>query len=175
MQLRNEIQTLLQAQSLATSNKDDDLTILIDRWRTASRAAAEELFASTRDRVNRMGGVGAWKEREKEQEEWKRKADREDMEAEREKMKQVNEDGGRGEKSYDEYVDDGTEERKEEKETFKCAGDDVSVLIFLKVGDLRTNGEAVVHHGHDAQDTQYRFEAYRLQQGSTAMGRMSLQ
>jgi hypothetical protein len=69
---------LSQALSLATSNKDENLARLIDTWRTASRAAAEELFAKTRDRVNRMGGVGAWKEKEREQKEWRQKWDREE-------------------------------------------------------------------------------------------------
>jgi Swi5-dependent recombination DNA repair protein 1 len=78
---------LTQAQTLATSTKDDDLVVLIDKWRTASRAAAEELFGSTRDRVNRMGGVGAWKEREKESKERQMQWDKEEMEAEREKRK----------------------------------------------------------------------------------------
>ena len=49
---------LTQAHALATSTTDDELINLIDIWRVASRAAAEELFGSTRDRVNRMGGGG---------------------------------------------------------------------------------------------------------------------
>ncbi|KAF2751410.1 hypothetical protein M011DRAFT_113384 [Sporormia fimetaria CBS 119925] len=83
IQLRSDVQILSQALALATSDKDVDLTSLVDTWRTASRAAAEELFASTRDRVNRMGGVGAWKEREREQKEWRMKRNLEDLEAER--------------------------------------------------------------------------------------------
>lgn len=83
-----------------TSTTDADLEVLIERWRAASRAAAEELFASTRDRVNRMGGVGAWREREKEQREWRTKWEKEEMEAER---------GGRGE-------EEGEEEGEERRE-----------------------------------------------------------
>lgn len=37
---------------------------LIGKWKVASREAAEEVFGDVRDRVNRMGGVGAWRERE---------------------------------------------------------------------------------------------------------------
>ena len=84
-----------------TSTTDADLEVLIERWRAASRAAAEELFASTRDRVNRMGGVGAWREREKEQREWRTKWEKEEMEAER---------GGRGEA-------EGEEEGEERRES----------------------------------------------------------
>ncbi|KAF2470976.1 uncharacterized protein BDR25DRAFT_334137 [Lindgomyces ingoldianus] len=80
--LRSDIQMLTQAYRLATSSEDADLNLLIDTWRAASRAAAEELFAGTRDRVNRMGGVGAWREREREQREWRKQWDREGMDAE---------------------------------------------------------------------------------------------
>ena len=38
---------------------------LIQKWRNASRAAAEDVFAKARDRVNKMGGVSAMRDREK--------------------------------------------------------------------------------------------------------------
>lgn len=127
MQLRNDIQILMQAQSLATSAKDDDLVILIDKWRTASRAAAEELFGSTRDRVNRMGGVGAWKERERESKDRQKKWDQEEMEAERERMEEAKEYGEVLDEAHDKYADIAEERiEEEEKETFKAADDDVS-------------------------------------------------
>lgn len=129
MHLRNEIQILSQAHALATSTKDDDLVVLIDRWKTASRAAAEELFANTRDRVNRMGGVGAWKEREREQMEWRRKADREEMEAERERLEEAKENGEMSEEAYTEYIGaDAEQDQGEEVENFKGADDDVSLM-----------------------------------------------
>ena len=120
---------LTQAQTLATSTKDDDLVVLVDKWRTASRAAAEELFGSTRDRVNRMGGVGAWKERERESKERQLKWDQEEMEAEREKMEEAKENGEVSEETYDRYAEmDGERHKAEEdKETFKGADDDVSI------------------------------------------------
>ncbi|CAN9325021.1 unnamed protein product [Alternaria alternata] len=133
MQLRNEIQMLTQAQTLATSTKDDDLVMLIDKWRTASRAAAEELFGSTRDRVNRMGGVGAWKEREKESKERQMQWDKEEMEAEREKMEKAKESGDVSEEEYDRYAEMDSEREKgeEEKETFKCADDDSFTMDMM--------------------------------------------
>jgi Swi5-dependent recombination DNA repair protein 1 len=39
---------------------------LVQKWKVASRAVAEEVYASARDRVNKMGGVGAMRERERE-------------------------------------------------------------------------------------------------------------
>jgi Swi5-dependent recombination DNA repair protein 1 len=127
MQLRNEMQILSQAHTLATSTKDDDLVVLIDKWRTVSRTVAEEIFAATRDKVNRMGGVGAWKAREKEGEERRQQWDREEREAEREKMEMAREDGEMGDEAYDKYAE-MAEERGEEKqeEMFKAADDDVS-------------------------------------------------
>jgi hypothetical protein len=128
MQLRNEIQILAQAHALATSAKDEDLQVLIDRWRTASRAAAEELFGSTRDRVNRMGGVGAWKEREKEARERTAKWYLEEREAERERMEEARENGEIGYEAYDKYVEIADEQGQDEEEDNvpKAADDDVS-------------------------------------------------
>jgi Swi5-dependent recombination DNA repair protein 1 len=127
MQLRNEIQLISQAHALATSTEDDDLQILTDRWRTASRAVAEELFASTRDRVNRMGGVGAWREREKEAKERTQNWDREEMKAERQRMEEARENGEIGDEAYDKYAEFAEEntERYEEPAP-KVADDDVN-------------------------------------------------
>ncbi|KNG48844.1 gpi-anchored wall transfer protein [Stemphylium lycopersici] len=133
MQLRNEIQMLTQAQTLATSTKDDDLVVLVDKWRTASRAAAEELFGCTRDRVNRMGGVGAWKEREKESKQRQMQWDQEEMQAERERMEEAKENGEVSEEAYDRYAEmEGEREKiEEEKETFKGADDDSFTMDMM--------------------------------------------
>ncbi|KAF1954609.1 hypothetical protein CC80DRAFT_550222 [Byssothecium circinans] len=143
MQVRNEIQILNQAYALATSDKEEGMVALIDRWRTASRAAAEEVFATTRDRVNRMGGVGAWKEREKEQKEWRLKADREEMEAEREKLAEAREnaEGGNMEDEYEGFVKESDDScQKEEVETFKAADDDSFTMdMMLKTLNIDLN------------------------------------
>jgi Swi5-dependent recombination DNA repair protein 1 len=136
MQLRNEMQILSQAHTLATSTKDDDLVVLIDKWRTVSRTVAEEIFATTRDKVNGMGGVGAWKAREKEGEERRQQWDREEREAEREKMEEARKNGELGDEAYDKYAEMAEEngETKEE-ETFKAADDDVSSAHTCSVAD----------------------------------------
>ena len=133
MQLRNEIQILTQAHALATSTKDEDLQLLIDRWRTASRAAAEELFGSTRDRVNRMGGVGAWKEREKEAKERTVKWDLEEREAEKQRMEEARENGEIGDEVYDRYAEMADEQGQEEEEDSmpKAADDDVGLHGYI--------------------------------------------
>lgn len=148
IELRNDLNVLSQALTLATTTKDDDLIMLIERWRRASRAAAEELFATTRDRVNRMGGVGAWKDREREQKEWKLNAEREELEVERlrlqEAMIEAREKGELSEEAYERCSNTETEtdtQRGETEETCPTIEDDVSqqrlhhtilwALIFL--------------------------------------------
>ena len=51
--LRNEMDTLKQAQKIETSGSDDELRVLMERWRKASREVAEELYKDVRERVNR--------------------------------------------------------------------------------------------------------------------------
>ncbi len=63
--LRTEIDTLEQALQIERSGRDVKLEALRRKWRAASRQAAEEVYAGARDRVNRMGGVKAWRERER--------------------------------------------------------------------------------------------------------------
>lgn len=140
MQLRNEIQILTQAHALATSTKDDDLQVLADRWRSASRAAAEELFGSTRDRVNRMGGVGAWKEREKEAKQRTMKWDLEEREAEREKMEEARGNGEIEDEAYDKYVELADEQGQdvEEDKVPKAADNDVNSLLRTRTKTLLT-------------------------------------
>lgn len=72
IQTRQDLDTLRQALEIARSGCDDELERLVGKWRAASRAAAEEVFAGVRDRVMRMGGVGAWRERERKRGEWGR-------------------------------------------------------------------------------------------------------
>ncbi|TLD38546.1 hypothetical protein E2P81_ATG01089 [Venturia nashicola] len=63
---KQDLDTLNQALAILSSSKSLELENLAEKWRTASRLAAEEVFAGARDKVNKMGGVGAWRERENE-------------------------------------------------------------------------------------------------------------
>ncbi|KAF2808174.1 uncharacterized protein BDZ99DRAFT_445369 [Mytilinidion resinicola] len=152
--LRAEIQTLTQATALATSSTDADLEVLIDRWRTASRAAAEELFANTRDRVNRMGGVGAWRDRERDQRDRNAKWEREEREAEmaeaKERLRAAREEeggGGSGEREEREYEeaereDEGGEE--EQREAVRDEGpDDDSFTMDMMLKTLNIDLEVI--------------------------------
>ncbi|MCJ1322674.1 hypothetical protein MMC15_008023 [Xylographa vitiligo] len=64
--LLSALDTHTQALKIEASAQDAELARLTALWRLAARQAAEEIFAGVRDRVNRMGGVGAWRERERE-------------------------------------------------------------------------------------------------------------
>jgi len=85
---------------------------LIRKWKGASREAAEEVYRDVRERVNRMGGVRGWRERERERrrgmEEFMRGWDGEEPG-----------EGGRGE-------DEGAEEERA-KEEVEEAGDEDEV------------------------------------------------
>jgi hypothetical protein len=65
--LSQALHTAQQGLTLQSSSTDVGLETLIRKWRHVSRQAADELFAGAKDRVNRMGGVGAWRERNKKQ------------------------------------------------------------------------------------------------------------
>jgi Swi5-dependent recombination DNA repair protein 1 len=62
--VRNDIDALNQAAKY-TSDTDNDLEELAVKWKLASQNAAEEIFGSVKERVNRMGGVEAWRDSEK--------------------------------------------------------------------------------------------------------------
>ncbi|KAF7197706.1 Swi5-dependent recombination DNA repair protein 1 [Pseudocercospora fuligena] len=67
-QIRNvekELDILKQAEQLATTSTDAELEALSEKWRHCSQAVAEELFGTVKERVQRMGGVAAWREMEK--------------------------------------------------------------------------------------------------------------
>lgn len=63
--VKNEVDALKQANQVSSTDTDAELEILVQKWRIASQTAAEELFGTVKERVNRMGGVAAWRESEK--------------------------------------------------------------------------------------------------------------
>jgi Swi5-dependent recombination DNA repair protein 1 len=63
--VRNDIDLLNQAAKYSTDATDNDLEELAVKWKLASQSAAEEIFGTVKERVNRMGGVQAWRDSEK--------------------------------------------------------------------------------------------------------------
>lgn len=77
-----------------------------------------------------MGGVGAWKDREKEAKERTLKWDLEEREAQRERMEQAKENGEVDDEAYDRYADLADEQGENEVDNVpKAADDDVSLPL----------------------------------------------
>ncbi|EQB51774.1 hypothetical protein CGLO_08644 [Colletotrichum gloeosporioides Cg-14] len=51
----------------AGSETDEELIVLIAKWRAASRQAAEEVFEASKERVQSMGGMKAWRKTRREE------------------------------------------------------------------------------------------------------------
>ncbi|KGO75052.1 hypothetical protein PITC_047350 [Penicillium italicum] len=63
--LITKLEIATQALNLETNPKYIEIPTLITKWRLASQDAADEVFVGAKERVNRMGGMGAWKEQSK--------------------------------------------------------------------------------------------------------------
>lgn len=63
--LQNELDNARQALRIESSTKDAELEGLIIKWRLVSQEAADEVFAGAQERVSKMGGMAAWRERSK--------------------------------------------------------------------------------------------------------------
>lgn len=63
--LRSQLDTAQQALRIESSPRDEELQTLTEKWKKVSQDVAEELFVSAKDRIERMGGVDAWREKER--------------------------------------------------------------------------------------------------------------
>jgi Swi5-dependent recombination DNA repair protein 1 len=63
--VRNDIDLLNQAAKYSSDATDHDLEELAVKWKLAAQSAAEEIFGTVKERVNRMGGVQAWRDSER--------------------------------------------------------------------------------------------------------------
>lgn len=95
--LRSELDTVQQALRIESSTKDAELEALILKWKTVSQEAAEEVFEGARERVSRMGGMKAWRERmqsdsarweQEEMQSWYGNAEAEGVEIDEEELEQ---------------------------------------------------------------------------------------
>ncbi|EXF76635.1 DNA repair protein Dds20/Mei5, partial [Colletotrichum fioriniae PJ7] len=101
---------------------DEELVELIGKWRVASRIAAEEVFEGSKERVEGMGGLKAWRRARREDEVRFRamlEGEREGDGAGRVRRGSCEEwegddEGNRGEGEGDEGDDDGEDEEEEE-------------------------------------------------------------
>ena len=63
--LSDEIDIANQALRIESSTKDAELEALVIKWRLVSQEAADEVFVGAQDRILKMGGMAAWRERNK--------------------------------------------------------------------------------------------------------------
>ncbi len=121
---RSKLETSNQALKIESSNRDLELEALISKWRAASRTAAEEVFAGARDKVNKMGGVGAMRDRERQSKDkawgWDDEPKRDDEASDENEVGREDSDGFRiGEKEGEEQ-----DEREEGAKKVEAYGED---------------------------------------------------
>jgi Swi5-dependent recombination DNA repair protein 1 len=187
---KQDLDTINQALTILSSAKSIELESLADKWRTASRLAAEELFAGARDKVNKMGGVGAWRERENERgkfaQQWDEQPQKND-DSDEEDVEESEEDEEEGMENEDRpiklskkerrqlekearaareevwgYDDDSAKVKRAKEEEEALMRDDDVGLYFLCHDAITTNMAIGVYYGHDAQDYERRPRAYWL-------------
>lgn len=59
--LKQKLDVFKQALQIETSGADKELHELIDKWKKVAQEGAEEVFADTKDRIDGMGGLAAWR------------------------------------------------------------------------------------------------------------------
>ncbi|KAJ5309208.1 hypothetical protein N7508_004587 [Penicillium antarcticum] len=114
--LRTNLDTATQALQLESSTKDTELETLIVKWRRISQDAADEAFVGAQERVNKMGGMKAWKERSKrDATRWEDDVDKREIEHVDEEEEEYRNLGGLSEMLEGrKIVERGTEENDEE-------------------------------------------------------------
>lgn len=73
--LRHNLDTVQQAEKIESLGKDAELEKLIQKWKHASRELAEQVFCTAKDRVNRTGGISAWRDKHQPFSSWDEKED----------------------------------------------------------------------------------------------------
>lgn len=148
--LRSELDTVQQALRIESSNRDDELEALIVKWKKVSQEAAEEVFTGAQERIARMGGVKAWRERMKnadtrweqeEMESWFGNVDAEALDLDDEEV------SARKAELREEMEKKNAEEQGDESEVcFFCP------LLLVCDADFSLG----VYDGYDAEDAEYR-------------------
>lgn len=150
--LRTELDTAQQALRIKSSSRDDELRTLKIKWRGISQKAAEELFETAKDKIERMGGVAAWRDRERQR--VKRMAMWEDDEFY----------AGGGEDEEREKRDDGFDDFEEVISGQKDEDEEeVSILMLEAVIDvIMLIGWIDIYNGYDAEEPEHRAGYHRL-------------
>ncbi|KAL8761015.1 MAG: hypothetical protein Q9184_002828 [Pyrenodesmia sp. 2 TL-2023] len=116
--LKASLETTNQAIEIEASNTDMELEALIQKWKTVSRGAAEEVYTAAKERVDGAGGVKALKRKEKEIKQgwdWEEKREREQMSRDDDLGPDYGAQGSREEKGN---VDHGADDEDKDDEGF---------------------------------------------------------
>ncbi|PQE15933.1 dna repair dds20 mei5 protein [Rutstroemia sp. NJR-2017a BVV2] len=168
-EVKQELEVVEQARKIERDSGEGDidgeLVRLCEKWREASRGAAEELFGKVRDRVNRMGGPRAWKEMQKRQQEFQNQWDQDDVINQNREGDEDDEDaeGKHVEKRdiYAEYdIDPETENEKSQRapglgDTGENPGEEDVGLEFTMAMMLRTLNVDLAIIGYDKQEQRW--------------------
>lgn len=162
-----------QAITIIKSNKDVELEKLIGKWRSAAQLAADAVYGTARDKVNRMGGVEGLREQERESKERRKQWEKEDKEFQvQKKLKEIREmvaDGEATEDDVQRFILQSKEKPEEqylddyccEKELHNNIAKDEDVSNFQFV--LRKCADLLgIYDGHDATRHAHQFWHYRL-------------
>lgn len=128
--VKEELETAEQARKIERDSRKNDpdgeidaeLIELVEKWRAASRQAAEELFGKVLDRVNRMGGPRAWKEQQKKQQEFQNSWDQEDQQAINAGGSDDDDEGRKDVEKRDIYAEYGIDPETENEKSQRAKG-----------------------------------------------------
>ncbi|KAM7222541.1 hypothetical protein V8F06_002035 [Rhypophila decipiens] len=112
---QKQLDLVRQAHRIQEKGSIDELIVLIEKWKCASRTAAEDLFELIRKRVDGMGGSRAWKDtrRRQQQRGWGSGFDKDDG---RKKKKSDDDYGEYGDEEQEDVVSDDRDREEEGKD-----------------------------------------------------------
>ena len=162
--LRAEIDTIKQALKIEQGDQAAELERLIQVWRSASQTAAEEIFATVRDRVNKMGGVIAWRKKERDRkermEEWSREGENEDEDDSDEDEDEEDEEGEGA--SKDPEVQARRQEAREAAREAKAAAREARELAKAEAAEQQEDKPASVDAADPFPDYEVRCLVFSL-------------
>ncbi|PQE03268.1 dna repair dds20 mei5 protein [Rutstroemia sp. NJR-2017a BBW] len=167
-EVKQELEVVEQARKIERDSGegeiDGELVRLCEKWREASRGAAEELFGKVRDRVNRMGGPRAWKEMQKRQQEFQNQWDQDDVINQNQGDEDDEDAEGKHVEKRDIYaeydIDPETENEKSQRapglgDTGENPGEEDVGLEFTMAMMLRTLNVDLAVIGYDKQEQRW--------------------
>ena len=169
--LRQDLDTVQQAQRIEGSSKTAELEGLISKWKAVAQDAAEEVFASAKERVGRMGGMRARREQMQKGRDASARWEEEEM-ANWFGDAEVDQDGDEGgdvdgkRQEAKEKIEELREEKKRKREEEEeKGGEDGGREDEVCTGSLAVKTmliEIGAYYGLHAEDAEYRACDYRL-------------